>query len=74
MELAAAGGIKVIEGTWPLADLQWSSEVFLTNSLMEIMPVREVAGVSIGKAAWGEVTRKLAADYRRLVEKECGVG
>ena len=41
---------------------------------MEIMPVREVAGVSIGKAAWGEVTRKLAADYRRLVEKECGVG
>jgi len=74
MELAAAGGRKVVEGRWGLDEIGRSSEVFLTSSLMEIMPVCEVAGVKIGKAVPGDVTRKIAADYRRLVEKECGGG
>jgi hypothetical protein len=39
---------------------------------MEIMPVAEVAGASIGTNIPGQLTRTLAADYRRLVEKECG--
>ena len=71
MELAAAGGRKVVEGRWRLEELRRSSEVFLTNSLMEIMPVREVAGLSIGGTVPGDVTRSLAAGYRRLVAQEC---
>jgi branched-chain amino acid aminotransferase len=71
MELARARAIKIIEGKWRLEKLQRADEAFLTNSLMEIMPVREVAGVSIGGTVPGDVTRSLAADYRRLVEKEC---
>jgi branched-chain amino acid aminotransferase len=72
MELAAAAGCEVIETRWRLDAVKGSSEVFLTNSLMGIMPVCEVAGVGIGKAIPGEVTRKITADYHRLVEKECG--
>jgi len=72
MELARWSGRKVLERKWPFEELQQADEVFLTNSLMEIMPVSEVAGAKIGGGTPGEVTRQLAAEYSRVVEEECG--
>ncbi len=68
LSLARAAGIRVREGRWRLRDVQRADEAFLTNSLMEVMPVRQVAGKRI---ALGGVTRRLAAGYRNLVEREC---
>jgi len=72
MELARWSGRKVLERKWRLREFEQADEVFLTNSLMEVMPVCELTGVEIGSGEPGEVTRELAAEYRRTVTEECG--
>ncbi len=75
MELADALGINVTEGEVRLEDLGQFDEAFLTNSVMEIMPlveVRDNAGevISIGSGRPGKITRRLMAVYREMVERE----
>jgi len=75
MELAAAQGIAVTEDEVSLADLGQFSQAFLTNSVMEIMPlvaVRDDTGkiLPIGAGSPGELTGKLMAAYREMVERE----
>lgn len=72
MEQARWNGRKVLERKWPFREFQQAEEAFLTNSIMEIMPVCEVAEERIGDACPGEVTKELTADYKRLVQEECG--
>jgi len=74
MELADSLGIEAIESEVRLADLKQFEEAFLTNSLIEIMPlveVRESTGriTSIGSGNPGPVTRRLIAAYREMVEQ-----
>jgi len=75
MELADALGINVTEGEVRLEDLGQFGEAFLTNSVMEIMPlveVRDNAGevITIGSGRPGKITRRLMAAYREMVERE----
>ena len=75
MELADALGIDVTEGEVRLEDLGQFDEAFLTNSVMEIMPlveVRDNAGevITIGSGRPGKITRRLMAAYREMVERE----
>lgn len=50
-----------------------ADEIFLTNSLSEIVPVVEVDGRRIGSGAPGELTRLLALLYRLEAEKEAQI-
>jgi branched-chain amino acid aminotransferase len=75
LELADRLGITVTEGTVGLGSLKHSDEAFLTNSMIEIMPlvqVRDDAGdtITIGSGKPGRMTKKFMADYRAMVEKE----
>jgi len=75
MELAHPLGINVTEAELRLEDLGQFEEAFLTNSVMELMPlveVRESAGkiMSIGSGKPGILTRRLMAAYREMVERE----
>ena len=75
MEMAGSLGIKAVEAEVRLKDLEQSSEAFLTNSLMEIMPlvgVRDNSGkvITIGSGRPGPVTRRLMSAYREMVERE----
>jgi len=72
MELARWGGRKVLERKWKLREFQQADEVVLSNSLMEVMPVSELADTAIGDGAPGEVTLEVAAAYHRAVAEECG--
>jgi branched-chain amino acid aminotransferase len=69
-ELAAQLGIKIKEVNCRLADLLQADEVFLTNSLVEIMPVTVFDGKPIGNGKPGKLTRKLTKAYRELVIRE----
>jgi branched-chain amino acid aminotransferase len=61
LDLASRNGITVKEGEfWP-EDVYAASEVFITNSTMEVMPVRRVDDKHF-KA--GEVSRLLLSKYR----------
>ena len=75
IELAGAVGINVTEGEVRLQDLVQFDEAFLTNSVIEVMPLVETrsnAGeiITIGSGKPGELTRQLMAAYREMVEKE----
>jgi len=75
MELADALKINVTEGEVRLEDLGQFGEAFLTNSVMEIMPlvgVRDNAGevITIGSGRQGKITRRLMAAYKEMVERE----
>jgi branched-chain amino acid aminotransferase len=68
LELALNLGIAVDEEEEiPLAQLLRANEAFLTNSIVEVMPIAEVNGKPIGTGKPGEVTKRLMAAYRELV-------
>lgn len=74
LELAEKLGIEVVEKEVRLADLSRFNEAFLTNSIMEIMPlitIRDAKGafIKIGSGKPGKVTRRLMAAYRKMVER-----
>ncbi len=56
-----------------LSHLFSSDEVFLTNSLVEIVPVTKFEGEIIGKGIPGPITRTLHEAYRDLVSRELRV-
>ncbi|MBN1188971.1 MAG: aminotransferase class IV [Dehalococcoidales bacterium] len=72
LELAPGTGITAVEDTLQPEDLSAADEAFLTNSLIEIMPLRTIDGQQIGRDIPGPVTQQLMAAYRRLVEQETG--
>jgi branched-chain amino acid aminotransferase len=71
IELAVELGIPVREQELTLEDLLEADEVFLTNSLMELVPVVRVGREPIGSEKPGETTAQLYAAYGRLIEQEC---
>jgi branched-chain amino acid aminotransferase len=64
LELCAPLGIIVHEAPVPLEMLRWASEVFVTNSVQELLPLREVDGRRVPER---EVTLRLLARYREVV-------
>jgi branched-chain amino acid aminotransferase len=71
IELARNLGISLNQREVQLDELLQADEAFLTNSIMELMPVAEVNGQSIGR---GKVTEKLIRAYKETVVKETKQG
>jgi len=64
LDLATRNGMMVREGKFPPEDLFAASEVFITNTSMEVMPIRRVDDKHF-KA--GDVSRLLLKKYREEV-------
>jgi len=69
-ELATQLGIKFKEVSCRPADLSLADEVFVTNSLIEIMPVTVFENKPAGGSKVGIITGKLMKAYKELVKKE----
>jgi branched-chain amino acid aminotransferase group I len=67
LELASPLGINTVEHDIRLDELFQAQEAFLTNSLMEIMPLTEIDGKPIGSGKPGPFTKRLAMAYKKLV-------
>lgn len=75
IELAAGSKIRAVEADIRVSDISRFDEAFLTNSVLEIMPlvaVRDKAGntYNIGSGRPGDVTRQLMKAYREMVARE----
>ena len=70
LELAPRLGINTLEHDIQLGEVLQAQEAFLTNSLIEVMPLTEIAGKPVGHGKPGALTRRLMADYRRMVRDE----
>jgi branched-chain amino acid aminotransferase len=70
LRLAQELRLKVFESNLKIDDVLCADEMFLTNTMREVMPVCQVAGKLIGDGKPGTVTKQLMRAYRKLVEKE----
>jgi len=70
IELALSLGIKVEVSPVELDELYEADEVFLSNSVIEIMPLVEVDGKGIGAGSIGAITTTLLSEYKALVKQE----
>ncbi|HEY8529290.1 MAG TPA: aminotransferase class IV [Paenibacillaceae bacterium] len=72
MDMARTSGVAVREGRYVPDDLRRAEEIFLTNSIQEIVPVTRVEDEE-GKPLWsggtGPATRRWMEEYRRMAEK-----
>ena len=66
IELAQEADIEVAETPCTIDDVLGAEEIFLTNGVMEVMPVTRVERHPVGDAKIGPVTRKLADAYKAL--------
>ena len=72
LELAAAIGVPAEQRSLTVHDLLEADEAFLTNSIMEVLPLARVERREIGGGKPGPITRRLAQAYRDLVARETG--
>jgi branched-chain amino acid aminotransferase len=70
LELATLAGIQIQEGIISTGELLAADEAFLTNSMLEIMPVSQVNGKTIGSGEPGPITSRLMAAYKEEVAQE----
>jgi branched-chain amino acid aminotransferase len=69
-ELAAQLGITVREVNVRLEEILSADEAFLTNSMIEVMPLTEVNKKPIGSGKPGIITQQLMQAYQEMVVKE----
>lgn len=67
IEISGMLGIPLREGLFGEDELLSADEVFLTNTVIGIMPVRSVDGRGFRS---GEITGRIMGEYRRMVEEE----
>jgi len=70
LESAPRLGLPVSLSPLSLPELLDADEVFLTNSLMEVMPLARVGDRPIGSGRPGPLTARLAAAYHAVVGEE----
>lgn len=66
LELCKENGIHASEELFGLERILGANEVFITNSLMEIMPVSKIDGHAVGKLIPGTITKLLHDKYKSL--------
>ncbi|MFQ5586766.1 MAG: aminotransferase class IV, partial [Thermodesulfobacteriota bacterium] len=67
IELAEREGVPWRESPISVDELKHSEEGFITNSVLEIVPVVSVEGYFVGDGKGGPVTRLLQKAYKNLV-------
>lgn len=70
LELSQYSGIETVEREVELDELVKAEEAFLTNSILEVMPLTRFEDRPIGSARPGVLTQRLMSAYRELVKKE----
>lgn len=71
IELAEKNGIEVQQRDVVVNDIMTAEEIFLTNSIMEVMPVRQFEGHLVNEGSPGEMYKLLSEKYRQAVFDEC---
>jgi len=69
LEIARASHLKATERWVELNELVEAQEAFLTNSILELMPLVSVEGRTIGSGKPGKLTGDLLFAYRKLVDE-----
>jgi D-amino acid aminotransferase len=69
--LAQKQSIELVEKDLYIADVLEADEIFLTNVIMEVLPVNSVEKHAVGDGKVGPVTRQLRESFAQAIEEEC---
>ena len=69
LEIARASNIKTLERQVELKELIEAEEAFVTNSILELMPLTWFEDKPIGTGKPGQLTKELLTAYRKLVDQ-----
>lgn len=72
IDLAEENGIRCDEAAIDIDRLLAADEVFLTGSVLEIMPVTAIEKHVVGDGMPGAMAKRMMKLYQELVERECG--
>lgn len=72
LEMAQTLNIRTSERKVEPGELAEAEEAFLTNSILELMPLTRFEGEPVGTGRPGEVFRRLLVAYRQLVDEATG--
>ncbi len=70
LELATSAGLEAVESEVEGPAFWDASEVFLTNSVMEVMPLTRLDGRPVGSGRPGPVTERLRRLYGEMIVRE----
>lgn len=70
-QLAQQQSIDLVEKDLHIGDLLDADEVFLTNVIMEVLPVIEVERRIIGEGKVGPVTARIRESFLAAIDEEC---
>jgi len=70
-QLAADNSIELIEKDLYIDDVLEADELFLTNVIMQIMPITTVEKHTIADGKIGEMTKKLTEKFNEFVKNQC---
>lgn len=71
-QIAIKNSIELVEKDLYIDDVLKADEIFLTNVIMQIMPINQVEKHTVGDGKVGPVTKKLAKGFDEFFISECG--
>lgn len=72
-QLALKDSIKLIEKDLTIDDVLGADEIFMTNVIMQVMPIIKVEKHFVGDSLVGPMAKDLKKKFEQLIEKECRV-
>jgi branched-chain amino acid aminotransferase len=72
-KIASTNSIKLTEKDLYIDDVLGADEIFLTNVIMQIMPVTSVEKHTVGDGKVGAMTKRLQINFNEFVENQCGI-
>jgi branched-subunit amino acid aminotransferase/4-amino-4-deoxychorismate lyase len=72
-QIAFSQSIELVEKDLSIDDVLVADEIFLTNVIMQVMPVVKVEKHTVGGGSVGPMAKELKARFDALIEKECQI-
>ena len=70
-QIALINSIKLIEKDLTIDDVLGADEIFLTNVIMQVMPIIKVEKHTVGRGKVGPIAKKLQKGFDELIKNEC---
>lgn len=70
-QIALKNSVKLVEKNLYIDDVLGADEVFLTNVIMQIVPVNRVEKHTVGDGKVGPITKKLQEYFDEFIKSEC---
>jgi branched-subunit amino acid aminotransferase/4-amino-4-deoxychorismate lyase len=71
-QIAFKNSIELVEKNLYISDVLEADEIFLTNVIMQVMPVRAVEKHTVGDGKPGAETQKLKKYFDDVIKSQCG--